>query len=224
MLLEFIMMDKWIKKKKSYLFNLATNFVSILDDISKQENSEINCIYFEKEKEKFEKRIKRISLIYDFRGENIFKNDKIFLELQKLNSFFENNIELYINGQKTKFEFYYNMKGLKEINVKFRFNKKMPENISFMFYNCSCLKSIDLSKFYTSKVKNMNHMFDGCYSLESIDFSSFNTSNVNDMSHMFDGCSSLESINLSSFNIKNVNNMSFIFSFCKILKSIFVFI
>ena len=48
------------------------------------------------------------------------------------------------------------MKGLKEINVKFKFNKKM-ENTSYMFYNCSSLKSIDLSSFNTRNVKDMNN-------------------------------------------------------------------
>ena len=57
-----------------------------------------------------------------------------------------------------KFEYRYKMKELKEINVKFKFKKKM-ENTSFMFYKCSSLESIDLSSFNTSNVNNMSHMF-----------------------------------------------------------------
>ena len=65
-----------------------------------------------------------------------------------------------------------------------------------MFYNCSSLKSIDLSSFNTTNVNNMEWMFDGCSSLKSLDLSSFNTTNVKDMRFMFDGCSSLKKENV----------------------------
>ena len=41
------------------------------------------------------------------------------------------------------------MKG--EIKVKFKF-KKLIENISYLFYNCSALKAVDLSSFYSNKL------------------------------------------------------------------------
>jgi len=46
-----------------------------------------------------------------------------------------------------------------------------------LFYNCSSLKTINLSNFDTSNVKNMGHMFHGCSKLISFDIDSFNTTN-----------------------------------------------
>ena len=67
------------------------------------------------------------------------------MEAKNLNkNFYKENMELYINGKKEKFNYKYKMNELKEINAKFKFNKKM-ENTSHMFYNSSSLKSIDLS-------------------------------------------------------------------------------
>lgn len=76
-----------------------------------------------------------------------------------------------------------------------------------MFWNCSSLKSLDLSNFNTSNAVSMSGMFTGCSSLTSLDLRSFNTFNVTNMSYMFRGCSSLKNINLSSFNTENVTLM-----------------
>ena len=42
-------------------------------------------------------------------------------------------------------------------------------NMASMFYNCSALTSIDLSKFNTGKVTAMSYMFSGCKSLKGLD-------------------------------------------------------
>ena len=47
-----------------------------------------------------------------------------------------------------------------------------------MFYQCSSLKKLDLSKFNTKNVGNMNYMFYNCSKLVSINLSKFNTSNI----------------------------------------------
>ena len=59
--------------------------------------------------------------------------------------------------------------------------KKVLTNTGFMFYECTSLKSIDLSSFNATNVNNMSYMF--CYSssLKFIDLSAFNTTNVKDM-------------------------------------------
>ena len=57
----------------------------------------------------------------------------------------------------------------------------------------------------------MSYMFYECSSLTSLNLSNFNTNNVNDMSYMFSFCSSLISFNLSNFNTNNVNYMNSIF-------------
>ena len=81
-----------------------------------------------------------------------------------------------------------------------------------MFYECSSLKSIDLSSFNTNNVKDMSDMFFKCSSLESIDLSSFNTNNVTNMSNMFGGCSSLkkEIIIIKNKNDKLLKEIEFI--------------
>ena len=93
-------------------------------------------------------------------------------------------------------------------------------DMSYMFFYCSRLTSIDLSSLNTSKVTDMSAMFYGCSSLASIDLSSLNTSNVTDMSAMFYGCSSLASIDLSSLNTSKVTDMSSMFHGCSSLASI----
>ena len=94
------------------------------------------------------------------------------------------------------------------------------KDMSYMFYDCFCLKSLDFSKFDATNVKNMSHMFDGCSALTSLDLSSFNTDSVTDMSRMFALCSSLTTLNLSSFNTNSVTNMYCMFYRCSSLTSL----
>ena len=202
--------------------NLATKINSILKDISTDilKPNEINCVYKPKENEK------EITLIYDY---NKSKGDmqlwseqekKLFLDTKEINKkLFKEKTELYVNNEKIKFDYKYKINDSKEIKVKFKFNAKLT-NINYMFYKCSSLESIDLSKLNTSNVFNMSCMFYDCKSLKTINLTSLNTSNVTDMSYMFSGCSSLESIDLSSLNTGNVNNMKSMFSICTSLKSI----
>ena len=69
-------------------------------------------------------------------------------------------------------------------------NKEIINSIGMqkMFYNCRSLTSLDLSHFYTEKIKDMSEMFYNCASLTSLDISNFNTRNVVNMSKMFKGC------------------------------------
>ena len=199
-------------------FNLATIFDSILNNIKEQLN-EINCIYIPENNEK------EINLLHDY---NLYINKfinkeyekKEYLEVKDMNKkLFKESIDLYVNDKKINFDFKYKIKDSKEIKVKFIFKQKLT-NLSYMFYDCSSLKSIDLSSFNTNNVTNMRSMFEYCSSLKSIDLSSFNTNNVTNMRCMFYHCSSLKSIDLSSFNTNNVTDMSYMFSNCSSLKSI----
>ena len=199
---------------KNNKYNIATNFNSILKDIK---GNIINCIYIPKTGEK------EINLIHDYNYNIKYwdkEEQKIYLEAKEINKkLFEENIDLFVNDKKIKFDFKYRVYDSKEIKVKFKFRQKLT-NTSFMFFWCSSLKFIDLSSFNTNKVNDMSSMFDCCKSLESIDLSSFDTSNVNNMSHMFFSCSSLKSIDLSSFNTSNVKDMSNMFYGCHSLELI----
>jgi len=214
--------------------NIGTIFNSIIFDIQQQKNNkinksnmnqksnnllnninknEINCVYNKKDKEV-------IYLLHDFKLNINYwsdKDKKLYEEGKK--NINENNIEIYINNKKIKFNYKYESNEIGQIKVKFKFNKLLTST-SFMFYECYSLKSIDLSSFNTNNVTNMRNMFNRCSSLKSIDLSSFNTNNVTDMNNMFSYCSSLESIDLSSFNTNNVTNISCMFYECSSLKSI----
>ena len=97
------------------------------------------------------------------------------------------------------------------------------------FYDCTSLRSIDLSGLDTSKATSMSYMFCNCSSLKSLDLSSFDTSKVTSMYCMFEGCSSLASLDLSSFDTSSVISMcpadryhheEGMFSGCSSLKSL----
>ena len=91
--------------------------------------------------------------------------------------------------------------------------------MSSMFSGCSALKSLDLTKFNTAKVKIMYMMFNGCSALESLDLTNFNTAKVEYMNDLFNGCSALTTIYASDkFDTDNVINGSDMFTGCEKLK------
>ena len=81
-----------------------------------------------------------------------------------------------------------------------------------MFYNCSSLKSLDLTNFNISQVSNMTSMFYNCKNLSFLNLSNFDTSGVNEKNEMFYNCSSLNVINIFNFNISNIYNLTSIFN------------
>ena len=86
------------------------------------------------------------------------------------------------------------MQSLESIEGIEYLNTSEVTSMSFMFYWCFGLTSLDLSNFNTSNVTTMADMFDGCYRLTSLDLSSFSTAAVTDMSDMFTSCESLTTI------------------------------
>ena len=184
--------------------NLLKN--EIKDNSSK---NEIICIYNKQQDE--------ISLLHHYN--HIYDEEDMKYYIEGKNNINGNNIEIYINNKKIKFNYKYKSKEKGEIKVKFIFNKLLTSTF-LMFYGCYSLQSIDLSSFNTTNVNNMLGMFNQCSSLQSIDLSSFNTTNVKDMSLMFYKCSSLQSLDLSSFNTTNVKKMWMMFYDCSSLQSL----
>ena len=92
--------------------------------------------------------------------------------------------------------------------------------MGYMFYNCSKLTSLDVTKFNTAKVTDMSYMFLNCSKLTSLDVTKFNTGNVTDMGYMFYNCSALTSLDVTNFNTMNVTNMRFMFYGCSSLTSL----
>ncbi len=97
------------------------------------------------------------------------------------------------------------------------FNTSNVTDMSCMFLGCSGLTSLDVSNFDTSHVTELWGMFSSCSSLTTLDVSNFDTSNVTNMSSMFSGCSSLTTLDVSNFDTSNVTNMSSMFSACSSL-------
>ena len=248
--------------------NLETTFESILNDISNRQYSgikketinpnkddlfsyknqsqqnemnEIYCIY--------KKNRKTINLMYDYKNDNLYyrsdftERQKTFEETKKLIN--ANNIELYVNQRKIKFNFIYESDEKGDIKIKFKF-KPLLTSTSQMFYKCYYLKSIDLSSFNFSKVNDMslmfydcsslesfnliskdirkieylNEMFDNCKELKTVNFKTSSLYNLIYLDSMFYNCSSLESLDLSSFETNSISSMSHMFYNCSSLKEL----
>ena len=113
-------------------------------------------------------------------------------------------------------DFFRDCTGLNEITGLKYLNTAEVTDMSFMFWNCKNLSSLDLTNFNTTKVENMSGMFSSCQKLSSLTLSeSFNTANVTDMSNMFSYCNMLEKLNLSNFNTTKVEDMSYMFYMCQ---------
>ena len=143
-------------------------------------------------------------------------------------------------------DFFISCNALETISGLEYLNTANVENMSYMFYDCSALKSLDLTNFNTANVTYMYGMFDGCSALESLNLTNFNTAKVENMSsmfydcsalkfldltnfntakveymnNMFDGCSALESLNLTNFNTAKVEYMNYMFDGCSALESL----
>ena len=115
---------------------------------------------------------------------------------------------------------FYNFSKLTEIENINLLDTSNVTNMSRMFFGCSGLTSLDVSKFDTSQVTNMSSMFSGCSSLTNLDVSNFDTSEVTNMSSMFSGCRSLTGLDVSKFDTSKVTDMGYMFEYCSKLTSL----
>ena len=103
------------------------------------------------------------------------------------------------------------------------FAKARPTSCYMWFYSCENLTKIeDIENLNTQNVTDMSYMFYSCERLTSLDVSNFNTQNVTDMSYMFSWCAGLNSLNLSNFDTQNVEYMNNMFWSSSALKTIYV--
>ena len=119
------------------------------------------------------------------------------------------------------YKFFVNLTKLKTITGLEYLNTEKVTNMSYMFFNCSSLTSLDVTHFNTAKVTNMNRLFAYCSSLTSLDVTHFNTAKVTNMNSMFDSCSSLTSLDVTYFNTANVTGMNNMFYSCSALTTIY---
>ena len=133
---------------------------------------------------------------------------------------------LHIGGKggvianKNSSNLFYNFKNVKSITFGSNFDTSSVTNMIDMFYGCSGLTSLDLSKFNTSEVTSMSGMFWNCKSLTSLNISNFNTSRVTNMARMFENCENLKSLDVSKFDTSKVTTMSNMFDGCSNLTSL----
>ena len=156
-------------------------------------------------------------------------NHTLYIKFTKTTSYYSNN-NYFFSGNKNL------------ISVVFSDFDEYISDISFekMFYSCTSLISVDLSRISMNLNSRLNGMFAGCTNLiyvnfnfksifvaismdemflnckllTSLDLSNFNISKVTSFSHMFAGCSSLRKINLKSFKLDSVTSIEAMFKNC----------
>ena len=147
-------------------------------------------------------------------NKNIYFLDNYYTHdhLKELNEY---NTELYINGNKRKYEKYFIPEKDGEYLIELRFTINLTD-CSYMFSGCEKITYINFSNFSTSNIEDMSSLFWDCKSLNSLpDISKWNTSNVKKMSFMFSGCKLLNLLpDISKWNTSNVNDMSYMFGGC----------
>jgi surface protein len=121
----------------------------------------------------------------------------------------------------TTYAWFHGMQNLQSITGIRYLNTSQTTSMRFMFYGCSGLTSVDLSRFNTTNVTSMLSMFYGCSGLTSLNVSNFNTSNVTDTRSMFRNCTGLTSLDLGNFNTANVTSMGNMFNGCTNLTTIY---
>ena len=89
-----------------------------------------------------------------------------------------------------------------------------------MFYKCSALTSLDVSKFNTAKVTTMRGMFYNCGNVKVLNVSGFNTANVTSMRTMFYNCAGVSTLDVSRFNTAKVEDFNQMFYECNGLTSL----
>ncbi len=153
-----------------------------------------------------------------FDTSNVTDMWQIFYQCYELTSLDISNFD--VRNIESLHGFLYDANNLIDLKMDhFRTSEKLKD-LSYMFYQCTNLKKVDLSGFNTSNVEDMNHMFNCCFELTDLDLSSFDTKNTKDMSGMFSGCQAITSLDLSHFDTKKVTDMSRMFCVCENLVSL----
>ena len=137
--------------------------------------NEITCIYNKQKDE--------INLLHDYSDDiNGWTEEEKKSYIEGKNNINENNIDIYINDKKIKFNYKYKSNKKGNIKIKFIF-KKLLTSTTYMFWECSSLQSINLSSFNTTNVKDMSLMFSDCSSLkkENVKIGSYGEKILNEL-------------------------------------------
>ncbi len=114
------------------------------------------------------------------------------------------------------------MERLKSVTGLGNLNTSQVTDMSYMFYDCWQLPSLnlDFSSWNTGKVTNLSNMFYNCRAFVSLNLSNWNVSNVTNMGSMFESCNQLIALNLSGWNTAKLTNLTNMFVGCTRLGSL----
>ena len=127
----------------------------------------------------------------------------------------------FANARPTScYEWFYRCGPLTDIEGIEYLNTENVTNMSYMFYECKALTTLDVSKFDTKNVTDMRNMFCDCSALTTLDIANFDTKNVTNMRGMFWGCRALTTLDVSNFDTQNVTSMSYMFYYCRALTTL----
>ena len=144
----------------------------------------------------------------------------MFYGISALNSIDFSNFK--IDNINTMSYMFYNCSRLKSLNGISKINTNNVNDISYMFYNCNSLEKLpDISKWKTGNVTNISNMFFNCNSLtEFPDISDWETNKIYDMSYLFSKCSLLTKIpDISKWDTSNLRIINDMFPGCLLLAS-----
>lgn len=114
-------------------------------------------------------------------------------------------------GDKEKRGLFHDFDVLRTISGLEHLDMSDVTDMSYMFYRCQFLRSVDIGHFNTKNVVDMSNMFYWC-GIQSIDLSSLDLGNVVSMAGMFETCRSLRSVNLSGLVAPKLTNVRGMFS------------
>ena len=117
---------------------------------------------------------------------------------------------------------FYDMSALETVEGMENLNTSAVTGMSYMFYGCSSLRSIDLSHLDLSGVTLMGYMFQGCHSLKSINLRNLDTSACSSFYRMFQGCSSLVTLDMSDLTFCGDATTSYMLCDCSGLRNLVV--
>ena len=216
--IKYIIYLEWPNDKTEinvvYMFSNLTNIISVEMDIFGLNGNMSYMFYNCTNLEQFTYGIsyKRAYAIQDMRS--------MFYNCYSLKNFNFKNIYInyydYIYGSIIGY-IYNNFTGKNETIYEYIYNYHNV-NLSYMFYNCKSLESINFGSHYLTYINDMKGLFYNCFSLKSIDLNKIQTTNNVDLSYMFYNCSSLKKY--SNKNNIDVKDMRYMFYNCSSLTQI----
>jgi len=99
--------------------------------------------------------------------------------------------------------------------VKIKADTAYVTDMSFLFYGCEALETLDLSDLKTANVVTMKGMFSHCSKLKKLTgYEKWNTESLCAIDYMFNRTKSLKTVDLSSWSLGQLENSAWCFQNC----------